>query len=580
MKFRAFIFVLFSFLFSSAHADVLTVPIPYPTIQSAVVAAAAGDTVLVDSGTYQENVVFQGREIALLSLHDAASTTINGGTAGPAILVSAGEGRGLVIMGFTITGGESWSPISNRGIEIIGSSPTILNNIIEQNYSGHIATPYGGGICAIEGSSPWIEGNVIRSNRSQSDTHNAWGGGIYLRSDIGLPFPAGIKGNQIESNESSGVSGAGGGIYVSVADASDCLINENDISFNSTGSFVEAAEGGGLWANCLVEDNIIYQNTADGISTSGGGLTLLAPGTASNNTIQGNRCHADDSIFDTHSYGGGVWSDGKLVLNLIVENIAEHFIWESGWERDVSCLGGGVYFQGDTLRSNTIAGNSLSGEYDVYGAGVFYPSGTPAIIQCLVCNNTFESSNGLGGGIATMWGSAPVVSCNDVWNNDQSNYSGFSDPTGTDGNISVNPVFCGHDPQDYTIAEISPCAPGNHPDGDDCGYIGARGIGCSGASVPGVEIHPQLNFTVFPNPTQDGSRLGFSLSKSVPVRLTIHDVSGRVVRRLMGGLQDAGYREAVWDGKSDKGEPLPPGVYLARIVIPGMIQSEKVILAR
>jgi hypothetical protein len=51
---------------------------------------------------------------------------------------------------------------------------------------------------------------------------------------------------------------------------------------------------------------------------------------------------------------------------------------------------------------------------------------------------------------------------------------------GVDGNISVDPAFCNSEmePYDLSLCDCSPCLPGNHPDGYDCGLIGALGEGC------------------------------------------------------------------------------------------------------
>ena len=53
------------------------------------------------------------------------------------------------------------------------------------------------------------------------------------------------------------------------------------------------------------------------------------------------------------------------------------------------------------------------------------------------------------------------------------------DPTGMNGNISVDPQFCGILGSDYYYLQSdSPCAPDNHPGGVSCGLIGALGVGC------------------------------------------------------------------------------------------------------
>jgi hypothetical protein len=77
-------------------------------------------------------------------------------------------------------------------------------------------------------------------------------------------------------------------------------------------------------------------------------------------------------------------------------------------------------------------------------------------------------------------GSQVSVHCNDVYGNTEGN-----DLCGTDlgGNFSLDPLFCDPENGDYTLDGCSPCLPGNHPDGADCGLIGALGQGCGATSV-------------------------------------------------------------------------------------------------
>lgn len=48
-------------------------------------------------------------------------------------------------------------------------------------------------------------------------------------------------------------------------------------------------------------------------------------------------------------------------------------------------------------------------------------------------------------------------------------------------NFSADPMFCAV--QDYHLQSDSPCAPGNHPDGIDCGLIGPLPVGCAPVKV-------------------------------------------------------------------------------------------------
>jgi hypothetical protein len=86
------------------------------------------------------------------------------------------------------------------------------------------------------------------------------------------------------------------------------------------------------------------------------------------------------------------------------------------------------------------------------------------------------------GGVVCPGCTVPVtLICNDVWGNQLGNYYGLWDPTGTDGNISEDPLFCNAEGDDFTLDDSSPCAPNNSPPG--CGLIGVYDVGCSMASV-------------------------------------------------------------------------------------------------
>lgn len=81
----------------------------------------------------------------------------------------------------------------------------------------------------------------------------------------------------------------------------------------------------------------------------------------------------------------------------------------------------------------------------------------------------------------------PTVSCNNLYAN-AINYDlvDVPDPTGTNGNISLDPQFCAVDPvqtENYFLQSDSPCAPGNHPQGYGCGLIGGAPVGCSTVSI-------------------------------------------------------------------------------------------------
>jgi parallel beta-helix repeat protein len=73
---------------------------------------------------------------------------------------------------------------------------------------------------------------------------------------------------------------------------------------------------------------------------------------------------------------------------------------------------------------------------------------------------------------------SPTFACNNVFDA-YVRYTGCSDQTGLNGNFALDPQYCGIDDSgNYFLQSDSPCAPGNHPTGYDCGLIGAHDVKC------------------------------------------------------------------------------------------------------
>jgi len=82
------------------------------------------------------------------------------------------------------------------------------------------------------------------------------------------------------------------------------------------------------------------------------------------------------------------------------------------------------------------------------------------------------------------------------------------------------------------------------------------------------------------NPFMRATEFGFSLARSGWARLTIHAPDGRAVARLVDRVVPAGSHALPWDGRSESGEPVPAGVYFARLECESGAITRKVIVAR
>ena len=64
------------------------------------------------------------------------------------------------------------------------------------------------------------------------------------------------------------------------------------------------------------------------------------------------------------------------------------------------------------------------------------------------------------------------------------------------------------------------------------------------------------------------------------VNITIYDMMGRMVRRLLNGYQIAGFKTVQWDATNDKNEPVSAGLYLYTIQAGEFRQTKKMVLLK
>jgi hypothetical protein len=76
-----------------------------------------------------------------------------------------------------------------------------------------------------------------------------------------------------------------------------------------------------------------------------------------------------------------------------------------------------------------------------------------------------------------------------------------------------------------------------------------------------------------PNPLSSAARLGFVLPVRAATDLAVYDASGRLVRRLVSQVLDAGAHAITWDGLDSAGRLTPSGVYLLELVQPGQLRA-------
>ena len=83
---------------------------------------------------------------------------------------------------------------------------------------------------------------------------------------------------------------------------------------------------------------------------------------------------------------------------------------------------------------------------------------------------------------------------------------------------------------------------------------------------------------IYPNPLSDISNIEFELEYAGNIEVTVTDLFGNKVRRLIQGSYDSGNYSTYWDGKDNDGIKLPGGMYFIIIQTEKGIIREKMIL--
>jgi len=228
------------------------VPGDQPTIQDAINVAVSGDTVLVQPGTYYENINYNGKNIVIGSLilttgdtSYISQTVIDGNEEGSVVTVNSGEDSTTVLSGFTIKNGLA---THGGGILVWNSTVKLKQMIIDDN----IATDQGGGVFIVQSNNVLIEDCKFSNNTSVS-------------SGAAIQYHQGSTGKIVDTIVENNVSGYSGVIYVfdSEVHLENCLVVNN--TSNNEGIFF--SYGG----KSRISNSTFYNNT---ISNTGGAIGL------------------------------------------------------------------------------------------------------------------------------------------------------------------------------------------------------------------------------------------------------------------------------------------------------------------
>ncbi len=227
----------------------LNVPAQYSTIQGALNAAHSGDTVLVQPGTYYENITWPNvNGIKLISAGDTSNTIIDARKLSNVITIISNNliDSNTVIRGFKLINGDNVS--YGGGVLCNKANPKLENLLIESNK----ANINGGGLYIFY-CSPTINYCIIKSNTVISTGGVYYGGGgVYTNNSQAV-----LSNTTISDNY--GFFGGGLLLFFSQITIKNCTINRN----------ITPYLGGGIYAinsSPFINYSIIFNNKGTGIS--------------------------------------------------------------------------------------------------------------------------------------------------------------------------------------------------------------------------------------------------------------------------------------------------------------------------
>jgi len=300
---------------------------------------------------------------------------------------------------------------------------------------------HGGGI-RIVASAPTIANNIIRDNKTDGAGAgiSIWG---FKTTPVTQPI---ITNNTIIENRSINDEGDGAGIAVV---SSSPTITHNIIARN------EANRNGG------------------GICCWRHSLPLIA-----NNFISANSAN----IWDVGLGGGGIFAsatdlDGRPIQDAVsAPIIINNVVAANG-----AYCGGGISVIDSILGAATITNNTVVANN---GSGIYWSNTSPTISNNIVAFNTWGLEQVVTGITSS------TIKSNDVYGNilkgENSDFKGVDDPTGTNGNISVDPMMANCKFKEFHLQPDSPCVDAGSMDAIDPGWTdidGQNRVLCDGVDI-------------------------------------------------------------------------------------------------
>ncbi len=478
-------------------ATIINIPDDYPTIQEGIDVSVSADTVLVQPGTYYENINYNGKAITIgsqyLTSQDSSyivNTIIDGSNIGNIVIIEDVDDSFAILCGFTIQNGFS----THGGGIFCQNSLFSLNSIILKNSE---AIDQGSAIYCND-SSLNIENSIINNNiiemgngiiyclNSEIFYNNlhfydnySWDGGGVVIWDSNIQ----INNSIFESNYNEMMGGA---ITLDnvIGTISDCIIDSNETAM---------LDAGGIWIH-QSEIEILNSSITNNVAPIGSGLSISYNSvvTLNNSIISGNNSgtiyssegllssnsnlNIDNCIIDNNLRGID-FSTGDLIINnsdLVNNNsnalwcssssviIDSCFFSQNQFVAGANCGGGAIMISGNNENSFLITNsifkeNMISGDGSNIGGGAIYTYSDIEVKNCIFYENIANVSGNSNGGSAIYFNNSNSIVSNCIlWNNTTTENGSVVSLLQESNPIFINSIIYNNSPNIIEFLETDP----------------------------------------------------------------------------------------------------------------------------
>lgn len=539
---------------ATALGAVIEVPRDHHDVVTAVAAARPGDVIEIRPGVYPTAGLFVPPGVTLRGLgNDAADVVLDGGQRGR-ILTARHLTSPVTIQNLTFRNGRADGEsvnLQSGGALFIVNSEVIVQNC---NFTGNSAAAHGGAVRCVDsparfsqcvftdngasegggaidvsyGSSPLFYQCIFRQNEA------AWGGAVSNRGGAEPEF----TGCRFVGNVARNTLGFGGAVYA---------------DFTAQPRLV----------GCTFEANRARYGGAIG-AFQGSGISIE---------------HCTLVANDSGVEGAGVFCIGsqpQVTSSLVVDNRGAGIAVQGYGTPLVACAG----FFGNT-------GGAVAGTLDEDSAGV-YDADPDFCTRDDALGTRYHLATGspyadAACGILGAW----TAGCDDVlppvtgfevvrsgsrlvmrWRADADPWNQRFRLTWTSNDVEREVIFARGQDDRYTGVEVLPA--GTKADIRVRLYARTESEEWSLQEDTGGDMLQEIPTALgiplraWPNPFNPQTTVGFEVPSRQRVRLTVHDLQGKLVRTLLDETLPEGPYETPWNGRDNGGRVVSAGVYMVR----------------